>query len=531
MTRYTLDGAVQQNTFDASNEVGGALEDVGFDRRDTDPGRKMYLVDLAGEIYEYDLDLLSLYDITTASYTGRSLASNLNQPVGIQYADPSPYNVVDQADISVKDFQPDNLWNIAPATFEGELSTSNQTNDPSGIAWDGSGDRLYVSNSNDGTIYVYETSLYNARFGSFSGTSVDIGTGAVDDIAWSEDGAAFYASSGDTITEFEAATPYDLTTLSQVTTYTAFAPVRGLTTGDFPNKESPQPPLGLKVYGAFGDTKVRSYGQSIIAEPTTDTITATTPLPTLTPAVTNWYLGSDEIGESVAEQRTDATLSLTRRVTTNTLDTALRPLKSDEGKVDILSQDDGGFVAVDRADGGNTFIVIPPERRRPLRDARKVHVDRYDEDLVSQEVREWDVEIAFIVSQNREDAPSISETPASDEWGFSTPLGTIATSRVDADVLGTGRDGVKRFELTARFTLDQAHVWEAAFDRIRGTRVKEIPDASNVMVDETGGDATVTVEAPDGQDAVSDGDYVVTEWESVRITDAYQTLSFVLAET
>jgi hypothetical protein len=245
-----------------------------------------------------------------------------------------------------------------------------------------------------------------------------------------------------------------------------------------------------------------------------------------------------------SESATPSVLSLVWRVTSETELNNLRQFKANEGKVDVLSQDDGGFTAVDRANGNNTFTLTPPTRRDPLRLERTVHVDRYEEDLVSQEAREWDVTVDFIVSEDRTDSPTLNETKSGaifdwtfdqafaqhELWQFDTDLGSIATSRVDADVLGTGRDGVKRFELTIRFRFEEAHVWEAALPKLRGTRVKQIPDAPNVMRDETG-TATVTVTTPLNQDAVSDGDYVLTEWESERITDAYQEVTATLAET
>jgi hypothetical protein len=245
-----------------------------------------------------------------------------------------------------------------------------------------------------------------------------------------------------------------------------------------------------------------------------------------------WVIAGNAVAPTTTgETATPRTLTLAYRVTSDTLTAALRPLKTDEGKVDVLPQDDGGFVAVDRANGANTFEIFPPVGRTPLRESGDYHVARYEEQLVSQAVGEWDVELELTRDADRTDTPSVSQTPASDEWGFTTPLGQIATARVDAEFAGTGRDGVERFDVTARLTFQQAHVWEAAFARIAGTRVKSIPDETNVMVDDTGGDATVTVDTPATQSVITDGEYVVTEWSSERINDSFQRITFTLAET
>jgi hypothetical protein len=244
-----------------------------------------------------------------------------------------------------------------------------------------------------------------------------------------------------------------------------------------------------------------------------------------------WAIDGGRAGTNRNEVATDQTLTLSQRVTTTTLESTLRALKADEGKVDVITVDDGGFRAVDRADGANTFEIIPPVYRQPLRQTETYHVERYEEDLVSQEVGEWDVQLDLIREQDRTDTRTVSETPTTDEWGFTTTNGTIATARVDAEFAGTGRDGVERWDLTARLTFNQALAFETALSRIGGGRVKSIPDAANVAVDDTSGDvATVTVDTPDGNSIVADGAYLVTEWESTRLNDAFQEVAFTLAE-
>lgn len=244
----------------------------------------------------------------------------------------------------------------------------------------------------------------------------------------------------------------------------------------------------------------------------------------------NWVLDGQEIPGVFDEIATNDTLALAFRVQTETLTNVLRPLKTDQGQVGKLTTDTGGFVAVDRANGANTFDLIPPVRRKPLRQEGTVHVNRYEEDLISQEVNEWNVELDLLQAANRTDSPSSSDTPDAGEWAFDTRYGQIATARVDAEFLGTGDDGVARFELTTRLTFEQAHVFEAALSKLDGQRVRQIPDGDNVAVDETGGANTLDVVSPT-PDVVASGEYVCTEWESERLSDAYQQVSLTIAET
>lgn len=260
----------------------------------------------------------------------------------------------------------------------------------------------------------------------------------------------------------------------------------------------------------------------------------------------NWLIDGDPVPRAISEVAGPTTLNLTFRVTTDVLTSVLRPLKSDEGKVAVLEDDDGGFRAIDRAGGDNTYTLTPPDKRDPLRLERDYHVSKYEESLVSQSVGEWTVEVEFVKSANRTDTATAAEAlngasfpwtfdqafgPRDAEWKLGTSNGAVVTNRVDAEFIGTGEGGVRRFELTTRLTFEQSRVLETALSRSRGVRVRQIPDAPNVAVDATDGDtATVDVNSP-AKAVVSDGEYVVSGYETERISDAYQSVTLTLAAT
>ncbi|AFH22131.1 hypothetical protein OSG_eHP18_00105 [environmental Halophage eHP-18] len=268
---------------------------------------------------------------------------------------------------------------------------------------------------------------------------------------------------------------------------------------------------------------------------------------TFTPR-TDWYIDGIVAPTVTDERATDRSLTLQWRVSSAKLKAALRPLKDNQGKLGELDTDDGGYVAVDRADGANTFVIDPPHRRKPLRQQGEYLVADYEENLVSQSVDEWDVTVDFVSAANRTDSPSINQAASGAAfdwtftqafsrslggkgWAFDTRYGQLVTDRIDAEFIGRGGGGVRRFEITARFTFDQAHAFEAALSRLGGVRVREIPDAPNVAVDETADNAaTVGIDSPPNND-VADGSYVVTEWDSRRLNERFQELEFVVAET
>lgn len=238
----------------------------------------------------------------------------------------------------------------------------------------------------------------------------------------------------------------------------------------------------------------------------------------------DWQLEGTALTAPTTELATHQSLVLGFRVSTNTLTSTFRPLKPNEGKLSILRTDSGGYRVVDRAGGDNTFTLSPPSRREPLRYEGEYHVRRYEESLVSQSVNEWDVEIEFVPTENRTDSPSASASIGANEWGFETRYGTLATPHVDAEFLGSGRDGVERFELLIRFGFDEAHVFEAALAQLEAARIRNVVDAPNEAVDDTGAANTVTVTSPVGSE-VPDGDYIALGFESERLNDGFQAVT------
>lgn len=287
---------------------------------------------------------------------------------------------------------------------------------------------------------------------------------------------------------------------------------------------------------------------------------------TLGESASTYQLDGQPLPGRIREVATHRTLTLKWRVRSSVLVERLRTAKTDEDQIDVLVTDSGGFTAVDRAGGANTFELTTPTARSPLRQDGTYHVARYEETLVSQEVEEWDVEIEFVRDRHRTDSPSISvdgQVPApgidsggtlgttsgftlggsggvtlgndpgdsvpADWWGIETRYGALATDRVDANFLGTGGDGVERFELIMRLSFEQSLVLEAALSRLDGVRVREVTDGSNVAVDDTEGSAnTLTVDSPT-EDVVSSGRYVAMGWESTRLNDAYQEVALEIA--
>jgi hypothetical protein len=288
---------------------------------------------------------------------------------------------------------------------------------------------------------------------------------------------------------------------------------------------------------------------------------------TLGTAPTAYQLAGQPIPALVDEVSTHRTLTLSLRVTTEVLQDRVRPAKTDEDQISITTTDTGGFTAWDRAGGSNTFTLTPPQDRQPLRQPGTFYVRRYEEDMVSSSVDEWNVEIEFVRDANRTDRPylDIQEQPPDtsdsgtgftlgndsgatlgnatggqlgtyngdrrprDKWGIETRYGTIIPFSVDAEFIGTGAKGVPRFELQMRLTFKQTHLFEAALARLDGVRIRDIADGPNLPVDDTGGANTLTIESPT-PDTVASGDYIAMGWESRRLNDEFAEVALTMAQ-
>jgi len=243
----------------------------------------------------------------------------------------------------------------------------------------------------------------------------------------------------------------------------------------------------------------------------------------------NWQIDGDGITSITEEVRTWDSLKLTFRTDASVVTSTLRALDGEAGKVDVLEASDGGYIAVDRADGGNTYTLVPPITRLPLRVEGDFHVDEYDEEVVDQQGDRYDVSLTFVPDADRETSNGLSETAATGEWLFTFDTGSIATAKVSAeDLAGIGKGGTTGKRLSLLLDKEQATVIEESASKQAAVRTREVPDGSNVSEDNSAGDEnTVTVTSPD-TDTFADGDYVVQEWETTMLNDDFQRVRLTL---
>jgi sugar lactone lactonase YvrE len=86
-------------------------------------------------------------------------------------------------------------YDISTASFNQSFDVSGQDGTPVGIAWSGTGDKLFVCGQDNNTVFEYKLSSdFDLSTASFTSNTLDVST-EVDfttDIAWKNDGVEFY---------------------------------------------------------------------------------------------------------------------------------------------------------------------------------------------------------------------------------------------------------------------------------------------------------------------------------------------------
>lgn len=238
-----------------------------------------------------------------------------------------------------------------------------------------------------------------------------------------------------------------------------------------------------------------------------------------------WIIGGTLVEEIVEETRTWDKLTLTFRAGEQQVNSNFRPLDQEAGKLDILEKSNGGFIALDRVDGDNTYQLTPPRGRRPPRLSGTFFVDEYNEEVVDQQGNEYQVTISFIPDGPRTTDSGYTETVDTGEWEFDFETGTVATRRVNAEVGSSAASGTRNKRLQLILTDQQVQVLEESATRLNAVRVREVPDGKNIAEDNSAGDRnTVTISSPNEQ-VFESGDYVVQTWETVMQNDDWHRVS------
>jgi len=251
----------------------------------------------------------------------------------------------------------------------------------------------------------------------------------------------------------------------------------------------------------------------------------------------HWIIEGYPIIELVEETRTWDQLSLQFRIRKSYLTSFLRPNINEAGKVDTTERIDGGFDAVGRAGIETLLSAEAPVERSKVRSVGDYYVDSYNEEPVDSRAESWEVELDLIPKKEKAYdneygtlTDPVSETRPEGYWKFEFDFGDIVTRRVTTDVTKTPQDTFENAEVEIIMTPEEVRVLEESAGRLGAINVREVPDGSNIIEDNTGGRNRVTITPPEeAEKTIEPGDYILREFETFYNLSVY-TVTFEVTE-
>jgi len=247
--------------------------------------------------------------------------------------------------------------------------------------------------------------------------------------------------------------------------------------------------------------------------------------------------GPKVIETTIEETRTFTEMTLEFAADTELLTNNLRPQIRNSGKLEIVSDTDGGFTTVDLASGTNRIELFPPTNHELVRPVDEWFIADFSEEPLGTSGSSFDVEL--IVVPDKEKAfdneygtldEKIEETRGQNEFLFEFFHGDVSTRRVTSDVEKTREGAIDTAELTMILTAEEARIIEESVSKLNAVKEIDVPDGDGSVRDTNSESRnTVNVTVPDAaSDTLQSGEYVVTEWESVWTRGLSQEFTITL---
>jgi len=181
-----------------------------------DDGSRLYEVSGSQEeIYQYTVS--TPFDVSSASFQ-TSISTQDDRPVGLAWNNNGTrlYEVNDgfaSAGPRIYQSTVSTPFDITSASFQTSIST--EDSDPTHIAWNDDGSRLYeLGEGSFGDIYQYSVSTpFDISSASFS-SSINTQDTTPEGMGWGDNGSLLYEVADDNIYQYSVGTPYDITSAS-----------------------------------------------------------------------------------------------------------------------------------------------------------------------------------------------------------------------------------------------------------------------------------------------------------------------------
>lgn len=253
--------------------------------------------------------------------------------------------------------------------------------------------------------------------------------------------------------------------------------------------------------------------------------------------MSNWSVAGTVVDGFIEETRTWDSLQIVWQVDESVIENTLEPELDAVEKFDVVTKLSGGFKVLDRSNGRSEVDLQAVNGHDSIRTIPTWYVSDYSQEPIDQRANKWEVEAVFApVSEKSYDnsfgtGVGSSVSPADSEWYFTFSQGDIATSNVTTDFSRSPENEFQSLEFTIIADESDAAVMEDSLSKINRFNYREVPDGTDVVEDNSGGDATVGIRPPVGESVTAtEGEYAVKLWETFWNGSFYQiTIEAVIA--
>ena len=220
---YDVSTASSTNTFSIA---GQETKPEGL-RFNTD-GTKMYIIGAGtDEIYEYTLS--TGFDISTASFPSISITSQEINPKSVVFnSDGTKMFVIGVSSDNVNEYSLSTAYDVFTATFVDSVSVASQEANPTGLAFNSDGTKMFVIGSTGDDVNEYTLSVgfdVSSTVTFVDSFSISSQEAVPNGVAFSDDGTKMFVvgEGGDDVNEYTLSVGFDVSTASFVDSFSVSA--------------------------------------------------------------------------------------------------------------------------------------------------------------------------------------------------------------------------------------------------------------------------------------------------------------------
>ncbi|OGL31889.1 hypothetical protein A3F64_00595, partial [Candidatus Saccharibacteria bacterium RIFCSPHIGHO2_12_FULL_42_8] len=218
LTAYDISSASFTHNFYVGSQEG-TPGDVKFN----DDGTQMYIVGSSSDnVHQYNLS--GAYDVSTANFTQSfSVAAQEITSTGMAFnGTGTKMYVIGTTGDDVNEYNLSTPYDISTATYLQVFSIATQDTNPQSISFNTNGTEMYIVGTTNDTVHEYTlSSAYNVSTARPSSVSVSSQDTTPNGVVYNDDGTKMYVvgSTSDRVYEYDLSTAYDATTATYLQSF------------------------------------------------------------------------------------------------------------------------------------------------------------------------------------------------------------------------------------------------------------------------------------------------------------------------